>query len=92
MPESFTDAALIDKALLGLKEIKDQHDTMRPNPALLRFTLAFLYRGGDREPYDTFWREVTRPVGSAGADEFGRLQSIRGALARICRAHGREVW
>jgi len=96
MPESrFTDEQLVDKALHALIQharLHEQGEMTERERALVRFALAFLYRGGNREPYERFWRESCRPKGVIEADEFGRFQSIRGAMARILRAHGRDYW
>src|SRR5690349_24010 len=94
-PMPFTDESLIDKALHALIEFTRLHkdgSMTRREKAMLRFTLAFLYRGGDRAPYDDFWTAASAPKGEIEAREFGRFQTMRGALAAICRQHGRDYW
>lgn len=86
---------LVDKALQALisfmRGYKEGPLTGRETE-LLRFTLAFLYRGGDREPYDTFYREARRSTDGTESSEFGRFQTMRSAYARIARQHGRDYW
>ncbi|HEX8585041.1 MAG TPA: hypothetical protein VF680_11590 [Allosphingosinicella sp.] len=65
-----------------------------PSPAL-RFVLAWLYsrHGGERWPYDGFWRAVTRGHGEAeeeGAAAIGRSQSANANLNALYRAAGVE--
>lgn len=93
MPESRREE-LIDRALNALIAIMRRHDTQRcGEPELLRFALAFLYDGGDRESFTTFWREAMRDnSGDILAGRFGRFQTMRGAYADIARRNGRDYW
>lgn len=59
---------------------------------LLRFALAFLYQGGEREPFDTFWREARRETDGTDSSAFGRFQTMRSASARIAAQHDRDYW
>lgn len=91
----FDDTDLIDKALNALIRFMEAHKEgplTRRETALLRFTLAFLYRGGDREPYDSFFREAQRSTDGTDAGNFGRFQQLRAAYAAIAREHGRDYW
>lgn len=93
MPESFTRDQLVDKALSALIDVMERHkEHPCKEPELLRFALAFLYDGGDREPFDTFYREAMRPFIPNEAAEFGRFQSMRSAYGAIAARHGRDYW
>lgn len=93
MPDSPEDP-LTDKALHALIEfcrLYREPITDRER-ALLRFTLAFLYRGGDRAPYDSFYREACVEADGTDTRSVGRFQNMRAALAGILGQHGREYW
>jgi len=67
-----------------------------PRTWLLRFLLAFLYshaQGGDRTPFDEFWKAATKagkkdPPTVTGAYERG--MDLKREAARICLAVGEE--
>jgi hypothetical protein len=82
--------ALVDKALAVLREALEAKTVTAPEA--LRFALAYLYEGGDRDPFDRFWRAAIKQAGPTGADEFGRFQTMRAAYCAICRGCGREGW
>lgn len=90
----FTREQLADKALLALREIALTHEQGAwPHTDSLRAILAFLYRGGDREPYDRFFRQATTTrEGEVMAHSFGRFQAMRSAYAAIARQWGRDYW
>ena len=57
----------------------------------LRLALAFLYTGGNRRPFDEFWKAATGGGdGEVYALAFGRFQTMRACLEAIHRLHGRE--
>lgn len=90
----FTEDELVDKALLALREIAMAHQQGPwPHRDTLRAVLAFLYRGGDREPYDRFYRAATQAgEGEVLSQSFGRFQTMRAAYAAIAREWGRDYW
>jgi hypothetical protein len=82
----FSREQLIWKALLAVEEAaREGRDAPLPKSAQLRFTLAFLsIFAKERWPFDTFWREVTRPAqDKTAAASFGRHQSINHAINGI---------
>jgi muramidase (phage lysozyme) len=95
----FAQEQLVDKALMALREaMTDCYHSGRgvaPTRAL-RFALAFLYTGGDRQPFDDFWRDVTQLHGADQAEvmstAFGRYQTLRSNLNRIARLHGVDYY
>lgn len=100
MPTRFTRDELVDKALAVLKEAAETVEA-RPGPVprslALRFTLAFLAHGHERQAYDLFWEAATRPLRAGeqdhhGAIYFGRIQTVNNLAGFICRMHGREPW
>jgi hypothetical protein len=90
----FTHDELVDKALTSLIEIMRAYkDGPVKEPATLRFVLAFLYTGTDREPFDAFFKAATRESpGELLSTAFGRVQTMRSAYAHIARMHGRDYW
>lgn len=88
-------AHLIDKALSALISFMQAHKdgpVTKRETELLRFALAFLYQGGDREPFDTFWQQARRETDGTDSSAFGRFQTMRSAYARIAAVHGRGYW
>lgn len=83
-------------AMCVLYETSEAADRGAVPPSLsLRLALAVLYELGDRraewfdrEPYDDFWREVTRPIPDDHPEEIGRWQVINASLNGIARAAG----
>ncbi|KKC24439.1 hypothetical protein [Sphingomonas sp. SRS2] len=82
---------LIFKALAALQEVREASVARPIEPTWpIRFCLAYLYSqsGGDRSPYDYFWREMgnVHPVSTDGGSymrhmELGRaLSSIMARL------------
>lgn len=100
MPNRFTDAELVDKALLVLREVVQQvRDRAGPveRSAALRFALAFLANEHADRAYVAFWNAATRAAGTMegpshrqSAEHFGRLQTLDNACGFIHRLHGRE--
>jgi hypothetical protein len=90
----FTHDELVDKALTSLIEIMRAYkDGPVKEPATLRFVLAFLYTGTDREPFDTFFQAAIRGnPDDVLSTAFGRFQTMRSAYAHIARLHGRDYW
>ena len=83
----FAPDQLRDKALLALEDAVQECRWRRPRRGFaLRFALAWLwaYGGGDRRPYEAFWRamgDAKSPWSFSAAD---------GALLRIYRVLGVE--
>jgi hypothetical protein len=88
--ETLTDKAL--SALISFMQAHKEGPVTEREKGLLRFALAFLYRGGDREPFDAFWRAAMEATDGTEAGDFGRFQRMRSAYARIAAQHGRDFW
>jgi hypothetical protein len=63
---------------------------------MLRFLLAFVYshaNGGDRSPFDGYWKAATKPKKEGeqdGSASYVRGMDMRHEAARICLAVGEE--
>lgn len=88
--EQLTDKAF--HALIEFARLSHAGPLTPRETAMLQFTLAFLYRGGDRADFDLFFHEARLDGGPSNSREAGRFQALRGALARILRRHGRDYW
>jgi len=88
----FSREALVDKALAALGEVMDAYKEGPTRHRLsLRLALAFLDTGGDRWPFNEFWKAATSGgEGEVYALAFGRFQTMRASLEHIHRLHGRE--
>lgn len=82
----FTQAQIIGKALAAVEEAATEAVTGQvKRTKALAFALAFLANeAGERWPFDSLWREATRPIKhDGGAVSFGRSQSITNAMNGI---------